>query len=226
MNYKQSKLNFPPKPSQTKFTTLLEYLLLHIRRRALHSALGHFISSVETTTFLHKLLKMFATRALRQAAAHAERVPSIKFLGKRSIPCEFSPPPQSPPTFSPSSFLRISPLSSIGFLTHYSSASIDHTPHPHPASPTAALPADFTSNTSSSFSEYRDRSQQHGPLRRTLTRLAEAGIGGASAAALPSITPAKGMFFDRDELPARFRRRVWSAEEIEAVESGGASVAA
>lgn len=29
---------------------------------------------------------MFATRALRQAVAHAERVPSIKFIGKRSIP--------------------------------------------------------------------------------------------------------------------------------------------
>ncbi|KAJ4401521.1 hypothetical protein N0V82_010860, partial [Gnomoniopsis sp. IMI 355080] len=66
----------------------------------------------------------------------------------------------------------------------------------------------------------------HGPLRRTLTRLAEAGIGGAPAAALPSITPTKGMFFDRDELPARFRRRSWSPEEIEAIESGGASVAA
>lgn len=104
---------------------------------------------------------------------------------------------------------------------------MDHTPQPHPASPTSSLPSDFTSSPShTSFSEYRDRSQQHGPLRRTWTRLADAGIGGAAAAALPSIKPANGMFFDRDELPARFRRRVWSAEEIEAVESGGASVAA
>jgi hypothetical protein len=32
---------------------------------------------------------MFATKALRQAsaAAHAERTPMIKFLGKRTIPC-------------------------------------------------------------------------------------------------------------------------------------------
>lgn len=30
-----------------------------------------------------------ATRALRQAAAHAERQPMIKFLGPRSIPCTF-----------------------------------------------------------------------------------------------------------------------------------------
>jgi hypothetical protein len=29
---------------------------------------------------------MFTTKALRQAAAHAERVPSIRFLGKRTIP--------------------------------------------------------------------------------------------------------------------------------------------
>lgn len=36
-------------------------------------------------------VKMFATKALRQAAAHAERVPSIRFIGKRSIPCR-SPP--------------------------------------------------------------------------------------------------------------------------------------
>lgn len=30
--------------------------------------------------------KMFATKALRQAAAHAERQPLIKFIGKRNIP--------------------------------------------------------------------------------------------------------------------------------------------
>jgi hypothetical protein len=37
-----------------------------------------------------ELLNMFAaTKALRQAAgaAHAERTPMIKFLGKRTIPC-------------------------------------------------------------------------------------------------------------------------------------------
>ena len=31
---------------------------------------------------------MIATRALRQAAVHAERTPLIKFIGPRSIPCE------------------------------------------------------------------------------------------------------------------------------------------
>lgn len=29
---------------------------------------------------------MFTTKVLRQAAAHAERTPSIRFLGKRTIP--------------------------------------------------------------------------------------------------------------------------------------------
>jgi hypothetical protein len=36
---------------------------------------------------LRKLEKMFATKALRAAAQHAERTPLIKFIGKRSIPC-------------------------------------------------------------------------------------------------------------------------------------------
>lgn len=34
---------------------------------------------------------MFATRSLRQAAAHAERTPLIKFIGPRTIPCELFP---------------------------------------------------------------------------------------------------------------------------------------
>jgi hypothetical protein len=29
---------------------------------------------------------MFTTKVLRQAAAHAERTPSIRFIGKRTIP--------------------------------------------------------------------------------------------------------------------------------------------
>lgn len=40
---------------------------------------------------------MLATRALRQAAAHAERVPSIKFIGKRSVPCTATQPFLSTP---------------------------------------------------------------------------------------------------------------------------------
>lgn len=46
---------------------------------------------------LRSITKMFATRALRQASQHAERVPLIKFLGKRSIPGMFSPTLDSTP---------------------------------------------------------------------------------------------------------------------------------
>ena len=32
-------------------------------------------------------VNMFASKVLRQAAAHAERTPSIRFIGKRTVPC-------------------------------------------------------------------------------------------------------------------------------------------
>lgn len=133
---------------------------------------------------------MFATRALRAsaAAAHAERAPMIKFLGKRTIP-----------------------------------SSVDHTPHAHPASPTHELPADFTSHKSSSstsFSSYRQQAQQHGPLGRAKT----GEVGGISGHELGPVTPAKGEFFDRNELPARFRRTRIDPAEIDAIETGGATL--
>ncbi|TLD33578.1 hypothetical protein PspLS_00055 [Pyricularia sp. CBS 133598] len=40
---------------------------------------------------------MFATKALRQAAAHAERQPLIKFIGKRNIPASVDHTPQPHP---------------------------------------------------------------------------------------------------------------------------------
>lgn len=138
---------------------------------------------------------MLATRALRQAAAHAERTPLIKFIGPRTIP-----------------------------------SSIDHTPKPHPASPSGELPESFSAygNSSSasrhvSFSSYRDHAQQHGPLQKTI-RGAEAGIGGSSGAQLGSIQPPSGVLFDMSELPVRFRRAPIDLAEIEAVESGGAAL--
>ncbi|KAG5972855.1 hypothetical protein E4U58_005996 [Claviceps cyperi] len=138
---------------------------------------------------------MFATRSLRQAAAHAERTPLIKFIGPRTIP-----------------------------------SSIDHTPKPHPASPTGQLPESFAdcANRSSasrhpSFSSYRDHAQQHGPLQKSI-RSVEAGIGGSSGSQLGSIQPPSGVFFDISELPARFRRAPIDLAEIEAVESGGAAL--
>ncbi|KAI0406401.1 hypothetical protein F4802DRAFT_559176 [Xylaria palmicola] len=128
---------------------------------------------------------MFATRVLRQAAAHgAERTPLIHFIGKREIPFN-----------------------------------VDHTPHPHPASPTGSLPAGFgngTGNSHTSFSAYRDSAQQHGPLRKS--------IGAQSASRLGPIEAPKGQYFDRNELPERFRRIPLTAAEIEAIETGGAAL--
>lgn len=104
-------------------------------------------------------------------------------------------------------------------------AAVDHAPQPHPASPTHSLPSSFTSGSShSSFSSYRDAAQQHGPLRKTFRSLEESGVGGASGAQLGAVEAPKGMFFDRNELPARFRRAPISLAEIEAVETGGATL--
>ncbi|KAK4132208.1 hypothetical protein BT67DRAFT_386234 [Trichocladium antarcticum] len=131
---------------------------------------------------------MFTTKALRQAAQHAERTPSIRFIGKRTIP-----------------------------------ASIDHSPQPHPASPTHSLPPSFTSASShTSFSAYRDHAQQFGPLRKTIK--ADAGVGGAAGSDLGPVAAPKGTFFDRNDLPARFHRQPLTAAEIEAIETGGAAL--
>ncbi|PFH62420.1 hypothetical protein XA68_13646 [Ophiocordyceps unilateralis] len=109
-------------------------------------------------------------------------------------------------------------------------SSVDHTPKPHPASPTGTLPESFSGygNSSSvsrhnSFSSYRDHAQQHGPLQKSI-RGFEAGIGGSSGSQLGSIEPAKGVHFDLSELPSRFRRVPFDMAEIEAIESGGAAL--
>lgn len=48
-------------------------------------------------------------------------------------------------------------------------------------------------------------------------------IGGHTGHELGKVEPVKGEFFDRSELPQRFRRMAWTQTEIEAVGSGGAS---
>ncbi|OJJ47470.1 hypothetical protein ASPZODRAFT_43814, partial [Penicilliopsis zonata CBS 506.65] len=87
--------------------------------------------------------------------------------------------------------------------------SVDHTPRPHPASPTGALP--------DSFAAYRIKAQQHGPLGHASF---SSGVGGQSGASLGPIRPQSGEFFDRVELPQRFHRLPWTAAEIEAIETG------
>ncbi|KAF2718609.1 hypothetical protein K431DRAFT_287492 [Polychaeton citri CBS 116435] len=102
---------------------------------------------------------------------------------------------------------------------------VDHTPHAHPASPSNELPE--------SFAQYRNRVQSHGPLggqRSASSAAAPAAasnvtgrIGGQSGRSLGPVEPKQGQFWDRNELPQRFRRTPWSLAEIEAVESGGAT---
>ncbi|KAI9708020.1 MAG: hypothetical protein M1820_004224 [Bogoriella megaspora] len=92
---------------------------------------------------------------------------------------------------------------------------IDHTPHAHPASPSASLP--------DSFATYRQKAQQHGPLNQTLS-MHTGSIGGHSGHSLGPVGAGKGEAFDRNELPARFRRTPWSQAEIDAIDSGGASM--
>ncbi|KAI1616343.1 hypothetical protein EDD36DRAFT_428974 [Exophiala viscosa] len=113
----------------------------------------------------------------------------------------------------------------------------DHTPKPHPASPTHSLP--------DSFANYRSKAQQHGPLgggqngtgnnssapiSSTPFGAASSGVmtygavGGKAGRSLGSVQPKEGEYFDRNELPRRFWRTQWSEEEIEAVTSGGASM--
>lgn len=124
---------------------------------------------------------------LRRAAAHAERKPMIKFLGKRTTP-----------------------------------ESVDHTPRAHPQSPTHKLPADFGKSSSASFSVYRQHAQQHGPLGRNIKP--DDILGSIPGRELGPVTPAKGEYMDRSQLPPRFRRSILSEAEIEAIETGGATL--
>jgi len=95
--------------------------------------------------------------------------------------------------------------------------SVDHSPRVHPASPSSQLP--------DTFATYRSKAQQHGPLNQTSrVSLAYGAIGGNSGASLGSVNPNKGEYFDRNELPERFRRMQWAEMEIEAIETGGASL--
>jgi len=104
-------------------------------------------------------------------------------------------------------------------------ASVDHSPHAHPAAPSHELPADWNTapkSSSSSFSSYRQQAQQHGPLGRT--KSSDGSLGSLSGHSLGPVAPAKGEYFDRNELPARFRRSPIELAEIDAIETGGATL--
>ena len=107
--------------------------------------------------------------------------------------------------------------------------SIDHTPAAHPASPIHSLP--------DSFANYRSKAQQHGPLgskapASSSSKPASApggshaygAIGGHTGHSLGKVEAPEGMYFDRSELPKRFGRTPWTEAEIEAIETGGASM--
>ncbi|KKK15015.1 hypothetical protein P175DRAFT_0441132 [Aspergillus ochraceoroseus IBT 24754] len=92
--------------------------------------------------------------------------------------------------------------------------SLDRAPRAHPASPTGILP--------DSFAAYRAKAQQHGPLGRA--SFTQGSIGRSAGAALGPIKPNQGEFFDRSDLPTRFHRMPYTEAEIEAIETGGASL--
>jgi small subunit ribosomal protein YMR-31 len=106
-------------------------------------------------------------------------------------------------------------------MADQSTIDVDNTPQPHPASPTHALPE--------SFASYRQKAQQHGPLNpglRGYSSIVGGHIGGAPGTSLGRVEAGKGEYFDRSELPARFQRMSWTEAEMEAIESGGASLRA
>ncbi|KMU88632.1 hypothetical protein CIHG_06571 [Coccidioides immitis H538.4] len=67
---------------------------------------------------------------------------------------------------------------------------------------------------------------QHGPLNSPSRPSAYGGLHRWSipGASLGSVQPKQGEYFDRNDLPERFRRIPWSQAEIEAIETGGASL--
>ncbi|KAI9852881.1 MAG: hypothetical protein M1838_004440 [Thelocarpon superellum] len=96
-------------------------------------------------------------------------------------------------------------------------ASVDHTPQAHPASPSETLPE--------SFATYRSKAQQHGPLNhRSASSSSHGAIGGHPGGSLGPVDPPQGQYFDRTELPPRFQQMPWTQAEIDAVETGGASL--
>ncbi|KAF2864107.1 hypothetical protein K470DRAFT_279908 [Piedraia hortae CBS 480.64] len=107
------------------------------------------------------------------------------------------------------------------------SAQTEHPPKVHPASPIDELP--------DSFAKYRQRAQQYGPLASSSSsktsnassrqaRSSGKSFGELTGEELGSPEPKKGQFWDRNDLPPRFHRMTWTQADIEAIESGGATL--
>ncbi|KAK9331967.1 hypothetical protein V1520DRAFT_273933 [Lipomyces starkeyi] len=79
---------------------------------------------------------------------------------------------------------------------------VDHTPRVHPQDPHGELPV--------SFKQYRLRAQQYGPLSTSAIRKGP-------------IAAAPGEHFSRNELPPRYRYIGLDTDEIDLINSGGAT---
>ncbi|KAK4184141.1 hypothetical protein QBC35DRAFT_455579 [Podospora australis] len=130
---------------------------------------------------------MFATRVLRQAAQHAERTPSIRFIGRRTIPSSVDHSPQPHPA-APSQSLP----ADWGKSSHTSfSAYRDHAQQFGPLRKTIRADAGVGGNAGSALGSvappkgfYFDRNDLPERFHRTRLSLAEIEAietGGAAA---------------------------------------------
>ncbi|KAI6248239.1 hypothetical protein HI914_03523 [Erysiphe necator] len=69
----------------------------------------------------------------------------------------------------------------------------------------------------------KQQAQQHGPLGR-IKNNCDGSIGSISGSSLGPVTQSEGQFFDRNELPPRFHRTPIDLTEIDAIETGGATL--
>ena len=150
---------------------------------------------------------------ITQILQAGQRTPLIKFLGKRGPPS-----------------MHMSQSEIPAWILTTNTESVDHTPAPHPASPTHSLP--------DSFANYRSKAQQHGPLgsrsepapprQSAITpssrSMAYGAIGGHTGHSLGRVEAAEGQYFDRSELPKRFGRTPFTQAEIDAIDTAGASL--
>ncbi|KAL1895997.1 hypothetical protein Cpir12675_002973 [Ceratocystis pirilliformis] len=104
----------------------------------------------------------------------------------------------------------------LGKRVYPPASQIDHAPVAHPMSPNGVLPARHNS-----FTTYRSSAQQHGPLHNS-----PRSGNSVPGSRLGPIAPPIGVFFDRSELPPAYHYTRIDLTEIDAIESGGASLVA